>query len=32
MTNRTGAVYAENETELSWPIGSSANYDKNHIG
>ena len=32
VTNRIGAIYVENETELSWPIGPSAVYDKNQIG
>ena len=32
MTNLTCAVYVENDTELSWPIGSSADYDENRIG
>ena len=29
MTAHTRAVYIENYIELSWPIGSCANYDKN---
>ena len=29
MTNSTGVVYAENDTELSWPIWSGANCDEN---
>lgn len=29
ITNRTGAVYAENEIELSQPIGLGAVYDEN---
>ena len=28
MTDRTGAVYVETNTELLWPIGSGANYNK----
>ena len=32
VTNCTGAVYAENEIELSWPIKSSINCEENHIG
>ena len=30
MTNRTSAFYAENKTEMSWPIGLSAVCDENH--
>ena len=29
ITDRTGAVYAENEIELSQPIGLGAVYDEN---
>ena len=32
VTDPTGAVYVENNTELSWLIGLGANYDKNQIG
>ena len=32
MTDRTGAVYAENDVELSRPIRSSAMWDKNQTG
>ena len=32
MTDHTGAIYVENETELSWSIGSGVVYDENHIG
>lgn len=31
MTDRTGAVYVESNTELSWPIGLGANCDENQI-
>ena len=29
VTDRIGAIYAINETKLSWPIGSGAIYDAN---
>ena len=29
VIDRIGAIYAENETELSWPIRLSVVYDKN---
>ena len=29
MTNCTGVVYVENDTELSWPIKFFVDYDKN---
>ena len=29
MTNRTSAIYAENETELPWPIELSVVYEEN---
>ena len=32
LANHTSAVYAENNTELSWPIESDAIYDENWIG
>ena len=32
LTNLTSVVYIENDTELSWPIGSSANCDKKQTG
>ena len=32
MFDCTGAVYDENETELSWPIKSSVYYDENQMG
>ena len=32
MTNQTSVVYAENDNELSWSIGSGADYDENQIG
>ena len=32
MTDRTSAVYIENEIELSWLIGLGAVYDENQIG
>ena len=32
MTNHISVVYAKNETDLSWLIGSGANCDENHIG
>ena len=32
MTDRTSAVYIENEIELSWLIGPGAVYDKNQVG
>ena len=31
-TNHTSVVYVENKTKLSWPIRSSTDFDKNHIG
>ena len=31
MTDSTGTVYAENETELSWSIRPSVDCDENHI-
>ena len=31
VTNRTGAVYAENYSKLSWPIRHGAIYDENDI-
>ena len=31
VTNHIGAIYAKNETEFSWPIGSCADYGKNQI-
>ena len=31
MINRIGAIYAENETNLSWSIGLGAIYDENDI-
>ena len=32
MIDCTGAVYDENETELSWPIKSGDDCDENQIG
>ena len=32
MFDCTGAVYDENETELSWPIKSGDDCDENQIG
>lgn len=32
VTDRNGIVYAENDIELSWPIGSGADYDENQVG
>ena len=32
VTNCTGAVYTENEIELSWLIRSSIDCDEKHIG
>ena len=32
VINRIGAIYTENDIELSWQIKSSANYDENQIG
>lgn len=32
MIDHTGAVYAKNDIELSWPIKSIVDYDENHIG
>lgn len=32
VTNHTSAVYAEKETDLSWQIEPSVDYDENHIG
>ena len=32
VTNHIGAVYIENNTELSWSIGSSGIYTENQIG
>ena len=29
MIDHIGATYVKNDTELSWPIGLGANYDKN---
>ena len=29
LTDRASAFYAKNDTELSWPIGSGADYDEN---
>ena len=29
VTNRIGVFYAENNTELSWPIRSGTDYDEN---
>lgn len=31
MINRISVVYAENNIELSWPIGLGVDYDENHI-
>ena len=31
VTDHTSAVYVENETELSWSIGSGADYGENKI-
>ena len=31
MTNPTGIVYAENDIELSWPIGPGVVCDENQI-
>ena len=31
VTNHTSVVYVKNDIELSWPIRSSADYDKNQI-
>lgn len=31
MIDCTGAVYDDNDTKLSWPIGSCANSDENKI-
>ena len=32
MTNYISAVYVENDTELSWPIGLGAVCEENQIG
>ena len=32
VTDHTGAVYTENDIELSWPIGSGADAYENKIG
>lgn len=32
VTDHIGVVYAENETELSWPIGPDAVCEENQIG
>ena len=32
VTNRIGAVYVENDIELSWLIRLGAIYDENHMG
>ena len=32
MTNHISAVYVENDTELSWPIGLGAVCEENQIG
>lgn len=31
VTHHTSAIYVENDTELSWPIGSVTDYDRNQI-
>ena len=31
MTDHTSVVYIENDTEMSWPIGSGADCDENQI-
>ena len=31
MTDYTSVVYIENDTEMSWPIGSGADCDENQI-
>ena len=31
MIDHTGAIYAKNNTKLSWPIRSGANCDENQI-
>ena len=31
VTDCIGVIYAKNDTELSWPIGSIVDYDENHI-
>ena len=31
VTDHTGAIYVENNIELSWPIESGVVYDKNQI-
>lgn len=32
MTDHTGAIYAENDNELLWPIRPNAVYNGNQIG
>ena len=32
MTNLISEVYVENDTQLSWPIRSGADYDEYQIG
>ena len=32
VIDRIGAIYAENETELSWPIRPDAVYEENQMG
>lgn len=31
VIDRIGVIYAENDNELSWPIGLGANYGENQI-
>ena len=31
VTNRTGMIYTENNTDILWPIGSVVNYYKYKI-
>ena len=32
LIDYTSAVYAKNDIELSWPIGSVVDCDENHVG
>ena len=32
VTNHASAIYAENNTELSWSIGSGTDCDENQLG
>ena len=29
VTDHTGGIYVENDSELSWPISSGVDYDEN---